>query len=84
MSMKSVRESMIGIIAEQLCVDESQVTDDVHFVDNMGADSLDCVELAMEVEDYYGIEIPDVDGERLRTLKGWVEYLESRHVKAVA
>lgn len=84
MGTKSIREFIVGLVSDHLCVDESTVTDNAHFIDQLGADSLDLIEMAFAIEDYYSIEIPDADAEKLRTLGGWVEYLERRDVKAVA
>ena len=57
-------------IAEQLGVDEGEIAPESHFIDDLGADSLDTVELVMQLEDEYGIEIPDEDAEKLQTVGG--------------
>ena len=62
---------------EQLGVDEEEVTPDASFVDDLGADSLDTVELVMAFEEEFGIEIPDEDAEKITRVKEAVEYIES-------
>ena len=66
------------IIVEQLGVDEEQVTLDASFVDNLGADSLDIVELVMALEEEFDLEIPDEDAENITTVGSAVEYLKER------
>jgi acyl carrier protein len=66
------------IIAEKLGVSEDKVTTDASFVDDLGADSLDQVELIMAFEDAFDIEIPDEDAEKLKTVKDAVTYLDSK------
>jgi acyl carrier protein len=79
--MSSVAEKVKSIIAEQLSVDEEEVTNDASFVDDLGADSLDVVELVMAFEEEFAIEIPDDDAEKITKVKDAVEYIES-HAKA--
>ena len=69
------------IIVEQLGVDEEEVTPDASFVDDLGADSLDTVELVMAFEEEFGIEIPDEDAEKITRVKEAVEYIESHGKK---
>jgi acyl carrier protein len=66
------------IIAEKLGVSEDKVTTQASFIDDLGADSLDQVELIMAFEDAFDIEIPDEDAEKLRTVKDAMDYLESK------
>ena len=66
------------IIVEQLGVDEAQVTPEASFIDDLGADSLDTVELVMAFEEKFDIEIPDEDAEKLTSVGKALEYLESR------
>ncbi len=66
------------IIVEQLGVDEAQVTPDAQFIDDLGADSLDTVELIMALEEKFGIEVPDEDAEKLVTVGAAVEYIEKK------
>jgi acyl carrier protein len=66
------------IIVEQLGVDEGQVTAEASFIDDLGADSLDTVELVMAFEDKFDIEIPDEDAEKMRSVGDAVEYLKTK------
>jgi acyl carrier protein len=66
------------IIVDQLGVDESAVTEDASFVDDLGADSLDTVELVMALEEEFGIEIPDEDAEKMITVGDAVKYIDSK------
>jgi acyl carrier protein len=75
----SEREAKIKqIIAEKLGVSEDKVTPQAAFVDDLGADSLDQVELIMAFEDAFDIEIPDEDAEKMKTVKDAVDYLNSK------
>ena len=64
------------IIIEQLQVDESEVTLDTNLMKDLSADSLDAVEIIMAIEDEYGIEIPDEEAEKFRTVRDLVKYVE--------
>lgn len=66
------------IIEEQLGVGADQVTDDASFIDDLGADSLDTVELVMALEEEFDIEIPDEDAEKMTTVSSAIEYLEQK------
>jgi acyl carrier protein len=79
--MASVEERVKQIIVEQLGVDEAEVTPSASFVDDLGADSLDTVELVMAFEEAFEIEIPDEDAEKIRTVQDAVSYIE-QHAKA--
>jgi acyl carrier protein len=79
--MASVEERVKQIIVEQLGVDEGEVTPNASFVDDLGADSLDTVELVMAFEEAFGIEIPDEDAEKIATVKDAIEYIE-KHAPA--
>ena len=68
-------EKIKSIVADQLGVDEDQVTEDASFIDDLGADSLDIVEFIMALEEEFGIEIPDEDVEKIVTVKDVVEYI---------
>jgi len=72
----AVEEKVKQIIVEQLGVDEGEVTPNASFVDDLGADSLDTVELVMAFEEAFDLEIPDEDAEKIRTVKDAVEYIE--------
>lgn len=65
------------IVAEQLGVDVNEVTPDASFVDDLGADSLDTVELVMALEEEFGLEIPDEDAEKIATVQDAITYIES-------
>ena len=78
--MASVEEKVKHIIVEQLGVDEDEVKAESSFVDDLGADSLDVVELVMALEEEFGLEIGDEDAEKLTTVKQVVEYVEA-HAK---
>lgn len=73
-----VAEKVKKIIVEQLGVDESEVTPDASFVEDLGADSLDTVELIMVLEEEFGIEIPDEDAEKIVHVKDAVQYIKDR------
>jgi acyl carrier protein len=79
--MASVEERVKQIIVEQLGVDEGEVTPTASFVDDLGADSLDTVELVMAFEEAFGIEIPDEDAEKIATVKDAVDYI-GKHASA--
>ncbi|APG25637.1 MAG: acyl carrier protein [Syntrophotalea acetylenica] len=73
--MASIEEKVQQIIAEQLGVDEAQVTSDASFMDDLGADSLDTVELVMALEEEFDIEISDEDAEKIQTVQDAVDYI---------
>jgi acyl carrier protein len=79
--MAAVDEKVKQIIVEQLGVDEGEVTPSASFVDDLGADSLDTVELVMAFEEAFDIEIPDEDAEKIRTVNDAVDYI-GKHAKA--
>jgi acyl carrier protein len=72
----STYDRLRKIVAEQLSVDESEVTPQASFVDDLNADSLDLVELIMSLEEEFGMEIPDEDAERIRTVQEAVDYVD--------
>jgi acyl carrier protein len=73
----AVADKVKSIIVEQLGVDEEEVTPDASFVDDLGADSLDTVELVMAFEEEFGIEIPDEDAEKISNVRDAINYIES-------
>uniref|UniRef100_UPI0040563EBA acyl carrier protein n=1 Tax=Candidatus Electronema sp. TaxID=2698783 RepID=UPI0040563EBA len=74
--MAAVADKMIDIIVEQLSVDKEKVVSAASFVDDLGADSLDQVELIMAMEEAFDIEIPDEDAEKIRTVQNAIDYVE--------
>jgi acyl carrier protein len=74
----SVEQKVKQIIVEQLGVDEAQVDPTASFVDDLGADSLDIVELVMAFEEAFDLDIPDEDAEKIATVKNAVDYIESK------
>jgi acyl carrier protein len=76
MSKGSVEEKVKQIIVEELGVDEAEVTPNARFIDDLGADSLDTVELVMRFEEEFSIEIPDEDAEKILSVRDAIEYIE--------
>ena len=80
--MAAVDDKVKQIIVEQLGVDEGEVTPTASFIDDLGADSLDIVELVMALEGGFGIEIPDEDAEKISTVKDAIGYIEAHLPKS--
>ncbi|PYX20518.1 MAG: acyl carrier protein [Acidobacteria bacterium] len=78
--MKEITEKVKQIISEQLGVEEAEVTPTASFVDDLGADSLDTVELVMALEENFDIEIPDDAAEKIRTVQDAIDYID-KHSK---
>jgi acyl carrier protein len=74
----SVEDRVKAIIVEQLGVDAEEVTSDASFVEDLGADSLDTVELIMAFEEEFGVEISDDEAEKIRKVRDAVEYIDKR------
>jgi len=72
------KQKVIDLIVDQLGVDADNVTPDAHFIDDLGADSLDTVELVMAFEEEFDLEIPDEDAEKLETVGNAIDYLNKR------
>jgi len=72
----SVFEKMVELIVEKLGVEPGEVTPEASFIDDLGADSLDIVELIMDIEDEFDLEIPDEEAENISTVKQAVDYIE--------
>jgi acyl carrier protein len=81
MAEKSVADRVKEIIVEQLGVNPDQVTPEAKFIEDLGADSLDTVELVMAFEEEFGAEIPDEDAEKLQTVGDVNKYIEERGEK---
>ena len=79
--MEPVADRVKKIIVDQLGVEEDTVTPEASFVDDLGADSLDTVELVMALEEEFGIEIPDEDAEKITRVKEAVDYIEKHSGK---
>ena len=73
----NIFDKVKAIVVEQLGVDEAEVTIDSTFIDDLGADSLDIVELIMAFEEEFNVEIPDDVAEKIKTVKDTVEYIDS-------
>ena len=74
--MASIDERVRDLVVEQLGVSQDQVSPQASFIDDLGADSLDTVELVMAFEEEFGIDIPDEDAEKMATLADAIKYLE--------
>ena len=74
----SVEQKVIEIIIDQLGVDEKQVNPEASFIDDLGADSLDTVELVMALEEEFDVEIPDEDAEKIATVQNAVDYIKEQ------
>ena len=75
MATGNTEAKVIGIISEQLSLREEDISTDARFVDDLGADSLDIVELIMEMEEEFDVEIPDEDIEKMLTVQNVVDYI---------
>ncbi len=74
--MSEVLDKVVEIVCNQLSVNEEDVTPDASFVEDLGADSLDTVELVMAFEEEFGLEIPDDEAENITTIKSAVDWIE--------
>ena len=79
---EAVADRVRAIIAEQLGVKIEEVTDAASFIEDLGADSLDTVELVMALEEEFGIEIPDEDAEKMASVGDAIKYIESKTASA--
>ena len=75
MSQEEIFEKVRGIVAEQLSVDAAEVKPESNFQNDLGADSLDTVELVMALEEHFDIEIPDEDAEKIQTVQDAIDYV---------
>src|SRR5499427_7113020 len=78
MAEKSIEEKVKDIIVEQLGVNPEQVTPQASFIEDLGADSLDIVELVMAFEEEFSVEVPDEDAEKLQTVGDVIKYIQER------
>ncbi len=74
--MAEVLDRIVKVVSEELAISEDEITEDASFIDDLGADSLDVVELIMALEEEFDIEIPDEDAEEIATVSDAVEYIE--------
>ncbi|GJL88983.1 MULTISPECIES: acyl carrier protein [unclassified Minwuia] len=75
--MSDTADRVKKIVVEHLGVEEDKVKDNAHFIDDLGADSLDTVELVMAFEEEFGIEIPDDAAEKIQTVKDAIDYISA-------
>jgi acyl carrier protein len=81
-SMSETAEKVKKIVVEHLGVEEAKVTPEASFIDDLGADSLDTVELVMAFEEAFGVEIPDDAAEKIQTVKDAIEFIEKQQASA--
>ena len=77
--MAEIHKKVIAIIAEQLAKPEDAITEGSNFVDDLGADSLDTVEIIMAIEEAFGLEIPESEQEKIHTVGDAIAYIEKHH-----
>lgn len=73
----NIREKVIDIVCEQMGASRDKITDETSFINDLGADSLDTVELVMEFEDEFDLNIPDEDAEKIQTVGDAIKYIET-------
>ena len=73
-----IKEKVVKVVVEQLGVKEEEVKSEARFVEDLGADSLDTVEMVMAIEEEFGIEIPDDDAEKAKTVGDVISYIDSK------
>ncbi|MFN4227606.1 MAG: acyl carrier protein [Candidatus Ratteibacteria bacterium] len=78
MTREEIAKIIKDIVVEKLGINPSEVTEEAAFVEDLGADSLDTVELVMDFEEKFGLEIPDEDAEKIKTVKDAIDYIEKR------
>ena len=76
--MSTTLDKVKEVVMDKLGVEENQITEDAHFMDDLSADSLDTVEIIMQLEEEFGIEIPDEDAENISTVGAAVKYIDSK------
>jgi len=78
MDEQQIFKQVKTVVSKYLSVNSSEITKDASFIDDLGADSLDLVELVMEFEDHFEIEISDIDAEKMRTVSDIVDYIKAK------
>ena len=78
-SREEVLEQIKGVLSEKLGIDEGEITEDASFEQDLGADSLDLVEVVMDLEDQFGLKIPDDDARELTTVGKAIDYVVAHH-----
>ena len=81
-SIEEIEEKVISIVAEQLSVDKAEISRETSFVSDLGADSLDTVELVMELEDEFDMNIPDEEAEKIQTVGAAIEFIQKQMAAA--
>jgi len=76
--MSDIREKVKQVIVDQLSVNPEEITDDASFIEDLGADSLDIVELVMELEEQFGVDIPDEEAEKISTVGEAIKYIQEK------
>lgn len=76
--MENIEAKVKKVVAEKLGVDEASIKDDASFIDDLGADSLDTVELVMALEEEFDCEIPDEEAEKITTVQKAIDYIKSK------
>ncbi|MCI5850722.1 MAG: acyl carrier protein [Sutterellaceae bacterium] len=82
--MEDIEAQVKKVVAEQLSINEADIKNESAFIEDLGADSLDTVELVMALEDAFGIEIPDTDQEKLRTVQQAIDYIKAHQAEKKA
>ena len=84
MKQEEIFNKVKDLVKKQLAIDEKEITADASFIEDLGADSLDTVELIMALEEEFDIEIPDEEAEKIKTVQNVVDYIQSHLAGAAA
>ncbi len=79
--MDEIRNKVIAIVAEQFAKPEDSITESSHFADDLGADSLDAAEIVMAIDIAFGVEIPESEQQKMRTVGNVIEYIEKARTR---